>query len=86
MGIRLSCLTKGQSKAYDTPTLALGHTLQTFLLNAIGPWRCGRLMENGSVVELTNASPDIMERAKVTLSVPISHAGYQMVKPDLVKV
>jgi hypothetical protein len=43
-------------------------------------------MENGSVVELTNASPDIMERAKVTLSVPISHAGYQMVKPDLVKV
>jgi ATP-dependent Lhr-like helicase len=41
-------------------------------------------MENGSVVELTNASPDIMERAKVTLSVPISHAGYQMDKLDLV--
>ena len=43
-------------------------------------------MENGSVVELTNASPDIMERAKVTLSVPISQAGYQMSKPDLVTV
>jgi ATP-dependent Lhr-like helicase len=43
-------------------------------------------MENGSVVELTNASPDIMERAKVTLSVPISHAGCQMGKPDLVTV
>ena len=43
-------------------------------------------MENGSVVELTNASPDIMERAKVPLRVPISHAGYQMDKPDLVTV
>jgi len=43
-------------------------------------------MENGSVVELTNSSPDIMERAKVTLSVPISHAGCQMGKPDLVTV
>ncbi|MED5588855.1 MAG: hypothetical protein VX581_08410, partial [Chloroflexota bacterium] len=43
-------------------------------------------MENGSVVELTNASPDIMERAKVTLSVPISHTGYQMNKPGLVTV
>jgi len=43
-------------------------------------------MENGSVVELTNASPDIIERAKVTLSVRISQAGYQMDKPDLVMV
>ncbi|CUV02211.1 Uncharacterized ATP-dependent DNA helicase PA3272 [hydrothermal vent metagenome] len=43
-------------------------------------------MENGSVVELTNASPDIMERAKASLRVPISHAGYQMDKPDLVTV
>ncbi|MQG65321.1 MAG: DEAD/DEAH box helicase [SAR202 cluster bacterium] len=43
-------------------------------------------MENGSVVELTNASPDIMERAKAPLRVPISHAGYQMDKPDLVTV
>ena len=43
-------------------------------------------MENGSVVELTNASPGIMERAKVPLRVPISHAGYQMDKPDLVTV
>ena len=41
-------------------------------------------MENGSVIELTNASPDIMERAKVTLSVRISQAGYQMDKRDLV--
>ncbi|PKB70302.1 MAG: hypothetical protein BZY77_00860 [SAR202 cluster bacterium Io17-Chloro-G5] len=43
-------------------------------------------MENGSVVELTNASPDIMERAKARLRIPISHAGYQMDKPDLVTV
>ena len=43
-------------------------------------------MENGSVVELTNANPDIMERAKARLRIPISHAGYQMDKPDLVTV
>ena len=43
-------------------------------------------MENGSVVELSNVSPEIMELAKATLSVPISHAGYQMEQPDLVTV
>jgi len=43
-------------------------------------------MENGSVVELANVSPEIMDQAKVVLSVPISHAGYQMDPPDLVTV
>ena len=43
-------------------------------------------MENGSVVELANVSPEIMERAKVALSVPVSQAGYQMDQPDLVTV
>ncbi|MCI0898992.1 MAG: hypothetical protein J4O11_11910, partial [Chloroflexi bacterium] len=43
-------------------------------------------MENGSVVELSNVSPEIMELAKATLSVPVSHAGYQMDQPDLVTV
>jgi ATP-dependent Lhr-like helicase len=44
------------------------------------------LMENGVVVELTNVSPEIMEQAKIALSVPISHSGYQMDRPDLVTV
>jgi ATP-dependent Lhr-like helicase len=43
-------------------------------------------MENGSIVELTNVAPEIMEQAKITLSVPISHAGYHMDQPDLVSV
>ena len=43
-------------------------------------------MENGVVVELTNVSPEIMEQAKIALSVPISHSGYQMDRPDLVTV
>ena len=34
-------------------------------------------MENGSVVELANVSPEIMDQAKVVLSVPISHSGYR---------
>ena len=43
-------------------------------------------MENGAVVELTNVSPEIMDQAKIALSVPISHTGYQMDRPDLVIV
>jgi len=43
-------------------------------------------MENGSIVELTNVAPEIMEQAKIALSVPISHAGYPMDQPDLVSV
>ena len=43
-------------------------------------------MENGSLVELANVSPEIMERAKIVLSVPVSHAGYQQDQPDLVTV
>ena len=43
-------------------------------------------MENGSIVELANVSPEVMNQAKITLSVPISHAGYQMDQPDLVTV
>lgn len=43
-------------------------------------------MENGSVVELTNIAPEIMEQAKIALSVPISHASYPMDQPDLVSV
>ncbi|MCH8297558.1 MAG: DEAD/DEAH box helicase [Chloroflexi bacterium] len=43
-------------------------------------------MENGSLVDLANASPEIMDQAKVVLSVPISHAGYQMDRPDLVTI
>jgi len=43
-------------------------------------------MENGSIVELANLSAEIIEQAKVVLSVPISHAGYRMDRPDLVTV
>jgi|TARA_B100000315_G_scaffold258167_1_gene309325 hypothetical protein len=43
-------------------------------------------MENGSVVELANVSPEIMDQAKVVLSVPISHSGYRLDQPDLVIV
>jgi ATP-dependent Lhr-like helicase len=43
-------------------------------------------MENGVVVELANVSAEIMERAKIVLSVPISQAGYHMDQPDLVFV
>jgi len=43
-------------------------------------------MENGSVVELTNVSTEVMERAKVALRVPISQAGYHLDQPDLVTV
>jgi ATP-dependent Lhr-like helicase len=43
-------------------------------------------MENGSIVELANVSPEIMDQAKITLSVPISHAGYPVDQPDLVTV
>ena len=43
-------------------------------------------IENGSFVPLANVSPDILEQAKVQLSVPISHSGYPMDRPDLVTV
>ncbi len=43
-------------------------------------------LENGSVVELVNDRPEIMDQAKKVLSMPISHTGYQMDKPDLVTV
>ncbi len=43
-------------------------------------------MENGAVVELANVSAEIMDQAKVQLSVPISHSGHQMDRPDLVTV
>ena len=43
-------------------------------------------MENGSVVELANVSLEIMDQAKVVLSVPISHSGYRLNQPDLVIV
>ncbi len=43
-------------------------------------------MENGSLVHLANVSPDVMDQAKAVLSVPISHAGYPMDRPDLVTV
>ena len=43
-------------------------------------------MENGSLVDLANASPEIMDQAKAVLSVPISHADYQMDRPDLVTI
>jgi hypothetical protein len=43
-------------------------------------------MENGVIVELANVSAEIIEQAKVVLSVPISHAGYGMDQPDLVSV
>ena len=43
-------------------------------------------MENGEVVELADVSPEIMEQVKIALSVPISHSGYQMDRPDLVTV
>ena len=44
-------------------------------------------MENGSFVSLapsSNISPEIIDQARVVLSVPISHAGYAMDRPDLV--
>ena len=41
-------------------------------------------MENGSIVELAKVGPEIMDQAKITLSVPISHAGFPMDQPDLV--
>ncbi len=43
-------------------------------------------MENGSIVELANVDPEIMDQAKIALSVPISHAGDPMDRPDLVSV
>ena len=43
-------------------------------------------MENGLIVELANVDPEIMDQAKIALSVPISHAGYPMDQPDLVTV
>jgi len=43
-------------------------------------------MENGSIVELANVDPEIMDQAKIALSVPISHAGGPMDRPDLVSV
>ncbi|MDA1127389.1 MAG: DEAD/DEAH box helicase [Chloroflexi bacterium] len=43
-------------------------------------------IENGSFVQLANVSSEIIERAKVVLSVPISHAGYPMDQPDLATV
>ena len=43
-------------------------------------------MENGEIVELTNVIPEIMNQAKIALSLPISHSGYQMDRPDLVIV
>ena len=43
-------------------------------------------MENGSFVPLAKVSPEIIDQAKVVLSVPISLAGYTMDRPDLVTV
>ena len=43
-------------------------------------------MENGLFVPLTNASPEVMEQAKIVLSVPISLSGHPMDRPDLVTV
>jgi hypothetical protein len=43
-------------------------------------------MENGSIMELAKVGPEIMDQAKITLSVPISHAGFPMDQPDLVTV
>ena len=43
-------------------------------------------MENGVIVELANVSAEIMDQAKVVLSVPISHGGYRMDQPDLVTI
>ncbi|PKB72374.1 MAG: hypothetical protein BZY87_00890 [SAR202 cluster bacterium Io17-Chloro-G6] len=41
-------------------------------------------MEHGSFVPLANVSPEILDQARAVLSVPISHAGYPMDRPDLV--
>ena len=43
-------------------------------------------MENGSFVPLANLGPELMDQAKTLLSVPISHSGYPMDRPDLVTV
>ena len=43
-------------------------------------------MENGVFVPQSNANPDILEHARVVLSVPIAHSGYEMERPDLVTV
>ncbi len=43
-------------------------------------------MESGSFVPLANVGPEIMDQAKVVLSVPISQSGYRMDRPDLVTV
>jgi hypothetical protein len=43
-------------------------------------------MENGSIVELAKVGPEIMDQAKIALSVPISHASFPMDQPDLVTV
>ena len=43
-------------------------------------------MENGSFVPLANVTPEITEQAAIKLSVPISHGGYPMDRPDLVTV
>jgi ATP-dependent Lhr-like helicase len=78
--------------AYDSLNLAgitsLGRKVPAFVRNRL-VYRDGvpiASMENGAVVELTNVSPEIMDQAKIALSVPISHSGYQMDRPDLVIV
>ena len=43
-------------------------------------------MENGSFVPLAKVSPEIMDQAKVLLSVPIAYSGYASEQPDLVTV
>ena len=43
-------------------------------------------MESGAFVAIANVSSEIMDQAKVVLSVPISHAGEAIDRPDLVTV
>ncbi len=43
-------------------------------------------LENGSIAELAKVGPEIMAQAKITLSVPISHADFPMEQAELVTV
>jgi len=43
-------------------------------------------MENGLVVELANVSAEIMEQAKIALSIPISQTNYSLDHQDIVAV
>ena len=43
-------------------------------------------MESGTFVPLANVSSETIDQARVVLSVPISHSGQAMDRPDLVTV